>query len=461
MTPAGILILVVLILVVLAAPRRWALLGMIAGVLYLTQAQQTYVLGFKMFAIRFLELAGFTRVMGRGEFSFSRLGKIDRTLLLLYSYTTIVYLLRATEGQAYAIGLTMDACLCYFTFRGLIGEMEDFRWFLRAFVVLLVPFVCLVLIEALTAHNLFTVMSGMPDEPWFREGSVRCHGSFRHPSLLGTLGASFFPLYIALALAETDRMVGWIGVGLSLTIVWASTSGGPLGMVATGAAGWVLWIMRRRMRLVRLSIVGLIVLAALLMKAPVWYLLARLSSFTGGDGWHRSYLIDVAFRHLREWWFDGIPTEATVDWFPYTLASTGGADLTNQFISFGIIAGVGALGLFVCLLSRAFSALGKALANIRSHSSETNRTELLVWGMGVMLAAHVTNWFGISYWDQTYVLWFMQLAAITNLSEQYADNERMAAETAVSSEPDALWLDDVVEPGVPLNAGGASPQPNR
>lgn len=81
--------------------------------------------------------------------------------------------------------------------------------------------------------------------------------------------------------------------------------------------------------------------------------------------------------------------------------------------------------------------------------------------MGVMLAAHVTNWFGISYWDQTYVLWFMQLAAITNLSEQYADNERMAAETAVSSEPDALWLDDVVEPGVPLNAGGASPQPNR
>ena len=49
-------------------------------------------------------------------------------------------------------------------------------------------------------------------------------------------------------------------------------------------------------------------------------------------------------------------------------------------------------------------------------SLETKDTEFLLWGLGVMLAVHIVNWFGIIYFDQMYVIWFMQLAAISTLS---------------------------------------------
>jgi hypothetical protein len=200
-----------------------------------------------------------------------------------------------------------------------------------------------------------------------------------------------------------------------LVIVWSSNSGGPACAAAVGLVGWMCWKIRTNMRLVRWGIVGTILLAALLMKAPVWYLLARISDITGGDGYHRAYLIDVSFRHLGQWWFDGIPMSDTMDWFPYSLIT--GADITNQFISFGLNAGIGAVGLLILLLVLAYSALGRALESVRSHFPESSDSEYLLWGLGVMLAVHIINWFGITYFDQFYVIWFMQLAIISCVTE--------------------------------------------
>jgi hypothetical protein len=169
------------------------------------------------------------------------------------------------------------------------------------------------------------------------------------------------------------------------------------------------------MRLVRWGIVGTILLAALLMKAPVWYLLAHVSDITGGDGYHRSYLMDVSFHHFGQWWFDGIPISDTMDWFPYSLAT--GADITNQFISFGLNAGVGAVALLILLLTQAFSALGHAQGSVRSYFHGSSEAEYLLWGLGIVLAVHIINWFGITYFDQSYAIWFMQLAVISSVTE--------------------------------------------
>ena len=36
-----------------------------------------------------------------------------------------------------------------------------------------------------------------------------------------------------------------------------------------------------------------------------------------------------------------------------------------------------------------------------------------------MLTVHIANWFGITYFDQFYVVWFVQLAAISSVSASY------------------------------------------
>jgi hypothetical protein len=104
MNPLGAFLTCVFALIILGASRRVALLGMMAGVLFLTQVQAINVAGFNLFAVRLLELAGFVRVFTRHEFSFSKMNRTDHTLLLLYSFTTIVFCLRSADDKAYVIG---------------------------------------------------------------------------------------------------------------------------------------------------------------------------------------------------------------------------------------------------------------------------------------------------------------------------------------------------------------------
>ncbi|HVM61577.1 MAG TPA: hypothetical protein VMV72_12005 [Verrucomicrobiae bacterium] len=449
MNSVGASILAIVALVILFGSRRAALLAMLAGVLYVPQAQQLEVMGFNMFSVRFLELAGFVRVVSRRELSFSKLNRIDHTLLLLYAFTAIMFCLRSSTDQAYVIGTAVDAWLCYFTFRAMVIDLEEFRWLLRMFVFLLVPYAALLLVESISRNNLFsTIENGLTG--WERDGRLRCVGSFRHPDLLGTLGASFLALYIGLACTRTDRLRAAVGIATCLVIVWASNSGGPACAAATALAGWMCWKIRTHMRWVRWGIVATILSAALLMKAPVWYLLAHVSAITGGDGYHRSYLMDISFRHLDQWWLNGLPGSDTKDWFAYSL-SFGSADMTNSYLAFGLTGGLGAMGLFIFLLVRCFKSLGTALETVRHYESESREAQFLLWGLGVMLAVHIINWFGVTYYDQFYAIWFLQLAAIANCSTQYLDRERTAVDLTVSSDADGLWPETVVPTETPIN----------
>ena len=435
MNGIGASILIVLIVAVLAAPRRIAMLGMLSGVLYLTQAQQVQFIGLNMYAVRFLELAGFLRVIARREFSFSSMNRIDKGLLVLYTYSTMIYLLRSKEGQAYAIGIMVDAFLCYFTFRGLCLDFEDYEGLLVSFIFLLAPYTLLVLIESKTMHNPFAILGGV-DYGWVRNGRPRCMGSFRNPDLLGTLGTSFLALYLGLFCVKERRMLASIGIALCLAIIWACNAGGPVSATALVVVGWVLWLLRGRMFLVRRGLVLIIVLAAIFMKAPVWYLIAKVSQITGGDGWHRSYLMDISFQNLGKWWFVGMPMIETKDWFGYGF--DGGADITNQFLSYGLNAGLAALVLFIVLLTRAYKGLGAALAAVRAHSPEPGKTEFLLWGLGVMLAAHIITWLGITYFDQSSVLWFMELAVIAGVSQQCASEPSGVSEVLMAKDEEEL-----------------------
>ena len=194
MNAAQLAVSLSLIIVIIFSPRKWATLGMLAGVLYLTQRQAVEVVGFNLFPIRFMEMAGFARVMWRKELRLSELNRMDAVLILLYSYVTVVTLMRGTTAElTISLASEVDALLCYFIFRGLLSDVEDFRWVLRAFVLLLAPYVVLVAMEGLTTHNLFQSLAGVVWEHDFRAGRPRCMGSFRQSITLGTFGASFFP----------------------------------------------------------------------------------------------------------------------------------------------------------------------------------------------------------------------------------------------------------------------------
>ncbi|MGZ5010101.1 MAG: O-antigen ligase family protein [Methylobacter sp.] len=414
MNAIGLATLSLVLVLVLFAPSRWALTGVLCGVLYMTLGQTIEVAGLHIFPTRMLTLAAFVRVIARGEWSVSMLNGIDKVLLLTYGYQAAVFILNGNGSPLNMIGGIGDVGLAYFVCRCLLRSFDDLEWFLRVLAILLLPYVALLYVESSTGSNPFTIIGGASEHD-FRNGRPRCMGSFSHPGILGTFGASFLPLFIALSLRGTSRVLGILGLSLCLAIVFFSNSGGPVTCVIVAVIGWLFWRLRTKMSIVRALIFWALVVLGFIMKAPLWYLPAKMSAITGGDGWHRSYLMDVAFRNLDQWWLAGMSVLETKDWFPYVVA-TGGADIINYYLGFGIAAGVAAIGLFCFLLVRALSRLGRALEVIRLQGTAYSKEEMLLWALGVVLAIHMFNWFGMVYFDQYFLVFFMQLAALSTLS---------------------------------------------
>jgi len=90
------------------------------------------------------------------------------------------------------------------------------------------------------------------------------------------------------------------------------------------------------------------------------------------------------------------------------------------------LSGLGALGLFILLLARAFGQIGKAMAKLKTSVPRNSTTPFVVWGLGVTMLVHVVGWFGVSYFDQMYVIWFLELAAAVSVTEEILRRRKAA-----------------------------------
>jgi hypothetical protein len=143
------------------------------------------------------------------------------------------------------------------------------------------------------------------------------------------------------------------------------------------------------------------------MKAPLWFLIGRASDIVGGGGYHRAYLIEQFVNRFSSWWLVGVSN--TSDWFPYQL-DDGQSDITNMFVAAGVDAGLIGVILCVVMVVRCFQRLGIAVKAHRGTPSEK-----MLWGIGSTLVASVGILFSVTYFDQTYVMWYFFLACIGSL----------------------------------------------
>jgi hypothetical protein len=186
---------------------------------------------------------------------------------------------------------------------------------------------------------------------------------------------------------------------------------------------------RKQMHIVRRGMLLTFIGLALMMNAPVWYLIGRLSELVGGTGWYRSFVIEAAIKHFSEWWLIG--TSRTVHWSPWgenaLYSNSDMMDITNDYIMQGLNGGVLMLGLFLAIIVRCFKTIGGLLRQ----STNLPIHEKLVWGLGVAVAAHCISFISVSYFDQIKVFWFWLLAVIAAVSER----DRQFPAPAVVIEP--------------------------
>jgi hypothetical protein len=283
--------------------------------------------------------------------------------------------------------------------------------------MMIVPLAISMAAEKVTTHNIFSVFGGVPEITQEREGKLRCQGAFRHPILAGTYAATLFPLCVSLwFIRGRNKLIAIGGVcGAAVATVAASSSGALLAMIGA-FIGLALWPIRCHMRKVRWVILLSIIALAMVMKAPVWYLFARVSELTGGTGWHRSYLIDQAVGHFNEWWLVG--STYTAHWAPegqVLAVDPNNMDITNNYIAEGLGGGMVKLGLFIAMIVQCFKTVGKWTH--RENASKRS-LRLLIWALGVSLFAHCVSFMSIAYFDQIVVMWYWLLATMSMLGAE-------------------------------------------
>ena len=415
MNAIGAILTLFFCMAVFVLPRRLAALAVLGSTLYITEGQAVD-LGINFLAVRFIEVAAFLRVLTRRELGKINFTPTDKWLLYFFTALVVIYALRTKETDIYQLGTAVDGWLVYFSIRALIVDFEDFTSFMKGAAFLFVPFAALMTVEALTGHNLFApLMGGVPDTPILREGHYRCQGSFRIAITAGSLGATFVSLFVGYTFQRKNRFWALIGIVACIAIVLASHSSGPLMAAVTAIAGWACWYVRHRMQTIRRGIVATLVLLHLTMSAPVWFIFDRISGVLGGDGWHRSNLIDKFILNFRSWYIGGMPFADTSSWAA-TQLPWGGVDITNYYVSIGIVGGLLPFILFIVFLTSNFKLIGRALWRLRAQKGDALEWEPVLWGLGCTLCSHVVNLTAVQYWDQFYVIWYIHLAALVSLS---------------------------------------------
>ncbi len=385
-------------------PRKYFLLPFILAACFVPADQRIMIFDLDFTALRILILVGFLRTILRGERLTFKWNRFDKLVLAWAICGAIIYLIRWANMRAliYKCGILFDVLGLYWLFRINIRSWGDIKLATKIFAVCSLVLAVLVGLEWATGKNPFVVLGRVTTV--VREGRYRCQASFPHSIMLGVFWANLVPLFIGFAKQDKSKLLFWSAVAASIFIVAATASSTPILTLLivliilcgykwrqyTGSAGW--------------GMLGTLIALHIVMKAPVWHLISRINVIGGSTGWHRYHLIDKAINHFGEWMFLGC--RSTAHWGHMM------QDITNQYILEGVRGGVIILTLFLVMI---YTALRILLRLFIQHQELKQR--FLAWCIFVAILGHCVSFFGVSYFGQIMMLWYLMLAIVGFLCE--------------------------------------------
>lgn len=401
--PAGLAAVLILGIVTLILPRRWAVLPMLLIACFIPAVQKIVILGMDFNLLRIMIVFGVVRLFLKREYFTFVWKPIDKIMICWVISSVVIYTLQQGNFSALVnrLGVAFDAFGMYFLFRCLIRDWSDVDTTIFSCLLISIPVMAAFLIENRTGRNMFSVFGGVDEITVVREGRLRCQGAFSHAILAGCFWASLIPLF-AVRWWKSGREKAWavIGVVNSCIIVFCCASSTPVLGVLSAVIGALFFPLRRQMRFVRWSILLSLITLHMVMQAPVWHLISRVSAVGGSTSWYRYNLINETINHFGEWWLLG--TRSTLHW--------GLFDIPCEYALEGIRGGLLTLMLRVGIIVLAFRGVG------RLWRSERNVYRVAIsWALGVSLFVHCMSFIAVAYFGQIYIVWYFLLAVIGSM----------------------------------------------
>lgn len=403
---SGLIMLVLAGVLILSLNREKAFLVFIIAALMIPLTQKLVFINLNFTALRILIVVAWIRMFFRMELYPMRLNIIDKVFVfwVISNAVTFVLLWQTWGAFVNRLGTIMDSAGLYFIFRFFISDIDEIDSGIRSLAILSIVLAVIMVVEQAVGTTMYAYMSSTPDVQFMREGRLRAQGPFAHSILAGTFGATLIPLLVSQWLKPGfNKVLVVTAMGACVVIALASVSSGPVLAAVLGIAAIFMWPLRMHMRFIRWSIVLFLVLAHIMMNAPVWALIDRVGFFAGSSSYHRFYLVDSFIKRFDEWWLLGTKSTDHWGWMMW--------DAINQFVAEGIRGGLISLVLFIALLTLCFRSIG-----MKVQETEGNRiAQLRYWAIGCALFTHMVSFLGITYFDQMMVSWFFLLAMVSAL----------------------------------------------
>ena len=427
--------LLIVIVLIFVLPRGKAIVPFLVAFFTIPIGQVVLIGGFHFTALRILILAGLVRrATIRGT---SQTGKhpggfnsVDWAVVLWAISAVIAFCLEFREIPALVngAGTLLDTLGGYLVVRALVPDGEAMlRTFKTLAAICAILGVCMIN-EQITQVNVFGLVGGISSQVVIRDGHLRSGGT------LGCLHAGAFagvliPVFLWMWTEAKARLAAFAGIAGAIAMVITSHSSTSLLAFGGSVLGLAFWPLRNRMRLIRWGLVVMLVGLHLVMKAPVWALIARIDLTGSSSGDQRYMLVDMTIRRFSDWWLIGTKDYVNWGWDSW--------DLCNQFVAVALTGGLLALIFYIAIFSRAFSAIGTARKLVEGNRKQ----ERMIWCLGAALFATVVAHFGINYMAQLIMGFFALVVCIsvaTSEAKQFAvSTEDQDAAAPLTSTPDA------------------------
>jgi hypothetical protein len=365
---------------------------------------------FNLPIVRILIAVGILRVVFRGECRVRSISALDYSILGWGAWAILSSVFHADPIATLInrLGIVYNAWGFYFLFRASCRSAADVRRTVKVLAVVLTPLAISMLAERASGVNPFHVFGGVSQYSEWRGSVVRAQGPFSHPILAGSVGAATIPLL--LIIWRDSKVFATLGILACAIMVVASASSGPVLSAFFGALAIAMWPMRFHMRKFQVAAIGSYLALEIVMKAPAYYILARIDVTGSSTSWHRAELINAAIKHLGDWWLIG--TNYTRHWISYGVGwSSAHTDVTNYYIQMGIYGGLLLIALFVLSLALAFRMVGHVVRRGILTSGDKSDA-FAAWCCGCALFAHAATFISISYFDQSVSFLYLTLAMI-------------------------------------------------
>jgi len=416
--PAVLVAMLLAIVLFFVLPRKYVIVPVLAAMFLIPFGQQFYVAGIHLFVSRILILVAFARALvskvPKQKSSYAGgWTSIDTAFTYYVVISAAATMVQYPDFGALVnqIGYLWDYLIGYLLLRSLIRDEKDIFLAIKCFAGLMVLLAAAMIVEQMKAVNVFGLLGGVRAVPEVREGKIRSQAVFQHSLTAGTFGATAIPLFCLLWKNGKAKLMSAVGLVAATVMTITTQASTSLLTYAAGIVGVLLWPMRKKMKMVRTGLLVVLIGLHLVMKAPVWFLIARIDLTGSSSSYQRAELIDQFVNHFSNWWLIGTKDAATWGWDMW--------DSQNMFVSVGETGGLAAFVFFILVISRSFARLG----DTRKRAKD-KKQEWFLWFLGAAMFANVVAFFGVNYYDQSRIGWFALVAMVCACTAPTLNPER-------------------------------------